>query len=293
MAEFVLSEAISLHNIGRVDSNYQGVDNGVPLLNSFYFRFEKPDSGEAVENRIMVISVFPAGSAKDLTPTADLHRPNVESGKIMLIYQDQAADEDKDHYFSKVSHLVEPSPIHPVPVQIGNVRRFHMRDVGCTGKCVRLLPIRPSNREVFVLVGFHLFFTGGRDHNIDEIAIFEESGNLTVAFNDRNDDDVFAYGVDFALWSPDATSTIETHEERGTAMGGARIALPRGEKVIQGFSFNFKTGDHFLRDIGVLIGPSLALPSSNLEVYFSDQNGDDTKRPSRLVLTIETETLIV
>src|SRR5439155_6179623 len=126
-------------------------------------------------------------------------------------------------------------------------------------KCVRPLPIGPSNRNVFVLVGFHLFFTGGRDHNIDEVAVFEDGGSLTVALNDRNDDDVFGYSVDYALWSPDVpTSTIETHEERGTAKGGAHIALPAGEKVIQGFSFTFKTGDHFLREIGVLIGPSVA-----------------------------------
>lgn len=256
---------------GRIDPLYQGVDDGVPLLSTFYFRFEQVGSPGAVDNHINSIMVLPAGTAEDLSPNADIPAPVVESGKISLIYQDAHQEDAKDRYFYKASHLIQSfgRPTHP----LNSARRYQIRDVGCTGKCERVLP-RPagSGEGTFVLVGFQLFFTGGRDHHVDEIAVFEEDGELTVKLNDRDDRDVFGYVVDYALFAPTPTSIeriTQMGEESGSAKGGARVTLPRGRKVIRGFHFNFKSGDHHLREIGVL------LSNENLEVFYSDSNGDD------------------
>jgi hypothetical protein len=238
---------------GRVDKTYRGVDDAVPLLSTFYFRFEKV--GESVDHHINSIMVMPAGAAEDVSPNAGLPMPNVESGKISLMYRDKNAD---DEYFYKVSHYTRP---------LSGVRRFNVRDVGCTGKCERSLPRPPDTDSVFVLIGFQLFFTGSRDHHVDEIAVFEENRKLIVMLNDKNDDDVFGYSVDYAWVSPRLIR--RTGEQSGSDQGGARVALPPGRKVIRGFHFNFVREDHHLRAIGVLTS------NQNLEVYYEDKNGDD------------------
>jgi len=238
---------------GRTDKAYSGVDDAVPLLSTFYFRFEKV--GGAVDHHINSVMVMPAGAAEDMSPDAGLPMPNVESGKIALMYQDKNAD---DKYFYKVSHYTR---------SLSGVRRFNVRDVGCTGKCERLLPPPADPGSVFVLIGFQLFFTGSRDHHVDEIAVFEEEGKLIVMLNDKNDDDVFGYSIDYTWISPRVI--IRTGEHSGFDRGGARVALPPGRKVIRGFHFNFDKKDHHLREIGALTS------NQNLEVYYADKNGDD------------------
>jgi hypothetical protein len=256
---------------GRVIVNYPGVETGVPLLSSFYFRFGIPGSGAGVDNHLNIIRVMPAGEKQDLSPTADLPLDTVESGKLDLMYADKDADSASDNYFYKIAHVGR------------NARRFQFRDVGCQGSCEQVLPIPGSGvhqRRVFVLVGFQVFFTGARDHHMDEIAVYEEDGKLFVKFNDKNDDDVFGYFVDFAMVNTFG-STIRTGEESGRARGGARIPLPRGEKMICGFHLDYVSTDHHVRDVGVL------MRSNDLEVYYGDKNGDDPFRYRVKWATIE------
>jgi len=244
--------------------NYPGVGDGIPLLNSFYFRFEKSGSSSPIDNHINSIRVLPAGESKDLSPNADLGPSIVAPGKVELTYADKDSDSAKDRYFYKVAHSNLP---------FGNARRFQLRDVGCTGICERVLPKPPGPivagfEPVFVLCGFKVFFTGNRDHHLDAVSVFENNGKLTVEFNDRNDDDVFGYLVDYALVSP-LGQNIELGEESGTAKGGARVLLP-GDKVIRGFRFDLRSSDHHMRELGVITG------KDRIEVYDSDAAGDDT-----------------
>jgi len=220
---------------GRVDRDYSDLPAGVPVMSSFYFRFHK--SGGAVDHHINAISV----------------RPDPD-GNIALMYQDKNRD---DQYFYKASHDSLPSSI---------VIRGSIADVGCTGKCERTLS-PPGSGYLFVLTGFQVNFTGGRDHHVDEIAVFEDDGVLTVMLNDKNDDDVFAYSVDYAWVSP--TVFLNSGASRGTNNGGVAVSLPTGRHVIRGFHFNYLSGDHHLREIGALTS------GSGLEVYYGDKNGDD------------------
>lgn len=247
---------------GNAESSYIAERRGVPLLESFYFRFEKPESGEPVDNDLQYIMVMPGGNKEDLTPNADLPLDVVNDGEIWLRYADADTDDEEDNYFYKVSHYIH------------NARRFQVRDVGCTGKCEQVLNIpvaKPIFRErVFVLVGFKLFFTGDRDHRIDELAVYEEDGKLIVKLNDENDDDVFAYEVDFAM--VDRNDIFQMGEVSGRTWGGEQKPMPQGPKLIRGFEFNYKdepngdTPDYKLREIGVLMN------SNNLEVYFGDKD---------------------
>lgn len=252
---------------GIVIKGYPGTGEGIPLLSSFYFRFQKPGSSQRVDNHINSILVLPGGLSKDLTPTADLSPTQVPDEKIQLMYRDKDADDAKDNYFYKVAH-------HMLPKARGT--RFQVRDVGCRGICERQLPPPPSSGPVdvfgsmFVLCGFHLFFTGGRDHHIDTVSVFEENGKLTVELADRDDDDVFGYLVDYTWVSRRPGLDIRTGVERGSTTGGARVNLPAGPKLIRGFRFDFKSKDHHSREIGILTG------NENLEVFYSDWNGDDT-----------------
>jgi hypothetical protein len=249
---------------GRIDPEYPGVDDGVPLLREFYFRFQELGPSEAVDNHINCIMVLPAGVPEDLSPNAGLPLKVVEDGKVTLMYSDDELDAAKDQYFYRIAH--SNAPVDP--------RRFQIRAVGCRGTCEHDLP-SPSFPNaipgVFVLVGFQLFFTGARDHHIDEVAVFEKDGKLTVKLNDKNDEDVFAYFVDYALVLP-VGQNIQVGEASGSAVGGAHEPLPQGKKVIRGFHFDFVSGDRHLREIGVLMN------NDNVEVFYGDASGNDEFR---------------
>lgn len=242
--------------------NYPGVDAGTPLLSSFYFRFERSGSSSPIDNHINQIMVLPGGQSVDLSPGADLSPAQVPAGKLDLMFADKSSGSANDRYFFKVAHQTVP-----------NGRRFQFRDLGCTGKCEQVLPkppgpILPGVQPVFVLCGFKIFFTGGRDHHLDGLSVFENNGKLTVEFNDKNDDDVFAYLVDYALISPVGLN-IQLGEESGTSIGAARVPTTAGAKVIRGFRFDLRSSDHEVREIGVL--PR----NDDLEVYYTDAAGND------------------
>lgn len=244
---------------GRIDPPYSGVENSVPLLDTFYFRFGSGSGG--VDHHINSILVMPAGDAEIVGSGSC--GPATAPGRVTLMYRDKNAD---DRYFYKVGHDTG---------RLEAVRRLRICDVGCTGKCERRLPqdgvVGSQLGARFVLVGFELFFTGGRDHHVDEVAVFEENGVLTVMLNDKNDDDVFGYVVDYA-WVPSLESG-PLRESRGSNRGGARVELPEGRKVIRGFHFDYQHKDHHLREIGVLTSNG-----DNLEVFYGDKNGDDPFR---------------
>jgi hypothetical protein len=253
---------VSIEGTGRgpETTNYSinPAQSGVPLLSSFYFRFVTDSLTAQVDNHLNIVRMMPPGSKQDLSPSAQLPLSVVENGKIALEFADRKLDDEKDNYFYKVAH------------DLYDGRRYQIRDVGCIGTCERVIPLSEKDfaSSIFALVGFQVYFTGGRDHQIDEIAIFEDNSNLVVKFNDRNDDDVFGYIVDFAMVSTTG-QRVQTGEFSGESRGGARIPLSGENKVIRGFHFDYKFRDHHLREMGVLSNPD------NLEVYFGDQNGDD------------------
>jgi hypothetical protein len=240
---------------------YEGVDAGVPLMQKFYTMF----TGTGVDHHINQLMVQPDGNIQDLAPNADpgFASSNPSNGDIRISFQDQAGN---DEFFFNVGHLV-----------VDGITRHRMRDVGCTGTCMRRLPDPPAPGMRFVLIGFQIAFVGGRDHHIDELAIMERNGVLHVSFNDKNDDDVFAYAVDFA-WVP-SRMVSSTGSRSGSARGGDEVAILEpfigppyhvfGHKVLSGFRFNFARKDHHIRDIGVL------LFSDKLQVFYGDKNFDD------------------
>ncbi len=257
---------------GPITINSRGVgDNNIPLLSSFYFRFERPGSSGAVDNHINQIHVLPGGVSEDLSPNADLSPSNEAVGTVALMYADKDYnDTARDNYFYNVSYATLPTT---------QARRFQFRDVGCTGTCRQTLPPPPRpghpglGSRVFVLCGFKLFFTGARDRHVDKISILEDNGTLTIQFRDKSasNSDVYGYLVDYAwvdtFLSPSG-ETFSMGEESGTAKGGESISLA-GNKLIRGFDFDFANKDHHLREIGV------RSVNDNLEVYYADKDAND------------------
>lgn len=253
---------------GFVDQQYGAFAGRVPLLSSFYFGYGV--GGPSVDNHLNSIMVLPGGSSQDLTPSADLTPTRVPDGRVQLMYRDKSPRSAKDEYFYQITHAFLAA----------TVNRYQIRDVGCRGKCQREIQLPGSNSpgpvlgpSVLVLCGFKLFFTGNRDHHIDQIQVaIDDENKLTISFNDKNDDDVFGYLVDFARISGPGLN-ISKDEASGTARAGARVPLTRpshAEFVLRGFNFDFRNKDHHIRDIGVV------RKGSRMEVYFGDVNGDDT-----------------
>ena len=212
------------------------------------------------------------GVSTDLTPTADLAPSTVPAGRAELLFRDHDPTDDKDEYFYRAAHVMLAERF---------ARRFQFRDVGDTGKVRRPLPAgifsgRPhvptAPGAIVALAGFKIFFTGNRDHNIDQITVMlEDDGAITIALNDRNDDDVFGYLIDVVRISGLGMNVIPG-EASGSARGGERIASPRPrgtDFVLRGFHFDYASGDHHLRDIGVI------RQNDRMEVFFGDKSGTD------------------
>jgi hypothetical protein len=127
---------------------------------------------------------------------------------------------------------------------------------------------RPTGDFVFVLIGFQLSFHGD-DHHINEVRIIESDGNLTVRFRDKH-----SAPPPISLWSLQYAYVprslfVELGTSSGSDRGAVGLDIPAGPSVIRGFSFDFRSDDHHLREIGVLTG------SGRLEVYYADKNMDD------------------
>ena len=234
MSRLATAENLQGNAKGFITPDLGLTQNGAPLLQSFYFRFTKDD------HHFGAIEVVPN------VPAAN---------KASLGYSDKNRD---DPYFYNITFAPYFGEIF---------RRTEGREF-CKGSCT--YPIQgPANRAdyVFVLRGFYIYYYGG-DHHIDQIRVQESNGLVTVALNDKNDDDRFLVDLHYAYIPKSRFSAVE--EVSGTAKGGQRMTIPGGTAVIRGFNFDFKKDDHHIKDIGVVMNGG-----GRLEVYYGDKNQDD------------------
>jgi hypothetical protein len=252
---------------GFVDAPYPGSELGVAGLNGFYFGYGV--GGPPVDNHLQYVMIAPGGPSIDLTPGADLGPLGAGPGRISLGYRDEDHDSSKDRYFYRTSHTMLSSNI---------ARRYQVRDLGVVGSDTRPLPpeLRAANprlrKPVVAIAGFRMFFIGNRDHHIDRLAVtVNEDETYTVAFHDKKPDDVFAYAIDFVRIGGFLLD-YRLREVSGSAKGYDIVDIgPDSGRdfVLRGFDFDFRYGDHHMREIGVLrVG-------SNLQVIYGDKNGDD------------------
>jgi hypothetical protein len=209
--------------------------NGAPLLQSFYFRFTSED------HQFGAIEVV----------------PNVPAiNKASLGFTDKNRD---DQYFYNITFAPYFGEIF---------RRSEGREF-CKGSCTYPIqaPANPAN-YVFVIRGFYIYYYGG-DHHIDQIKIQERNGLVTVALNDKNDDDRFLVDLYYAYIPRSRFSEISARS--GTAKGAQRAGIRRGTAVIRGFNFDFKSDDHHIKELGVVMNGN-----GQLEAYYGDKNQDDS-----------------
>ena len=248
-----LAQSIEGFGKGLTDRDYPHV--GTPLLKAFQFHYGviiAPDScGE--------LPAFWVQEDHHLTQI--LIAPDFSPGKIRIGFHDKNGD---DKYFYRLSHHSVSNP---------RIQQFtRTLDIcGEQGKCTVRLD-KPKGDFVFVLVGFQLSFRG-TDHHIDEVGILEKDGELTVFFNDRNDDDLFLWSVQFAYVPGDLLQDVGVSSGTRERRGASRT-IGRGNPVIRGFKFNFEPyftsgGDHHIGHI------SVCASTGRVDVLYMDKNGDD------------------
>lgn len=230
------SAAVSRSGFGKgVLNNSVYTYNGTPLLSDFYFRFTRSD------HHVTNIGVLPEPA----------------SPRIDIMYTDKNHD---DEYFYRVGHEERSST---APSIFRNRRVFF-----CKGSCVNHpIPHPTSGNYTFVLVGFRFSYRVD-DHHIDEVGIREHNGLIDVFFNDKNDDDPFIAWVDYA-YVPSTEIASQGVVSGADDRGGASRTIPQGTPVIRGFHFNFRSGDHHIKDIGVMTY------SNRIDVFYGDRNQDD------------------
>ena len=233
-----------------------------PALRSFRLTFPAPNDHE-----IALIQVLAGGDSDDLSPNAENEPARIPDGELAVALQDANPSDEEFGYLVSHSTLTIPG-----------ARRFQIRDVGCQGKCVRQLPLPsshpplpdPGPPPLLALVGFKMFFTGARDHELDRIGVWFRGNDLHVAFRDINGDDVFGYLVDF-LAIPRVGLNVASGIERGTSSGLETIQLPTpflpSEFVLTGWAFNFRKDDQEILDIGVIRS------ENNFTVFYADSGG--------------------
>jgi hypothetical protein len=239
----------------------------VPGLRGFYLAYDLGDPSPG-DHQINLIQVLAGDQSEDLSPNADLQPSTIPDGGLSVALQD---DDPKDEeFFYRVSHSL---------LGISGARRFQFRDVGCVGDCFQTLPIPsvgtgPANLfpPIIALVGFKLFFTGNRDHELDRIGVWFRGNDLHVAFRDRNGDDTFGYLVDFVV-IPTARLNVSSGVRTGRARGGQKVSIPSPSALtdflLTGWEFNFVSGEHEIRDLGVLRS------GNDVTVFYGDKNADD------------------
>jgi len=210
-------------------------ESGVPLLQSFYFRYTDSD------HHLRAI---------DIEPNA----PSVNEARIGY------ADENGDDQF-----------FYNIDLQRYSGRIFeqtHGREV-CTGRCTKTI-LAPADREnhVFVIRGFYIFFHGD-DHHIDQIGIQEDDGQVTVSFNDQDDNDTFLWDLHYAYIPRSRVADIGARS--GNARGAQRVSIRSGPAVIRGFNFDFTSKDHHIKDIGIQM-----TGNGQLSVFYGDREPDDS-----------------
>lgn len=222
------------------------------------------------EREVVLIQVLPGGSAEDLTPEAENAPTNIPDGRLQVSLQDGDASGDEFGY--DVSHSL---------MRIPGARRYQLRDVGCVGACTRQLPAQvvgggsphPVARPLIALVGFKLFFTGNREHELDRIGIWFTDRELNLALRDESAalTDTFGYLVDFVV-IPTVGFNVSRGITRGTARGLETVPFPtpsRASFCLTGWAFNFRPGDREILDIGVLRS------ADSFTVFYGDNGGGE------------------
>lgn len=252
---------------------YHTFGERVPALRSFYLAYDLGDANPE-DHKIARLEVMVGGDAEDLSPGAGFQPANIPNGQLVVAVQD--ANPRNEGFFYKVSHSILPPP--------SVSRRYQIRQVGNAGEVVRKLPqeifqvgrIPQPHRErpILALVGFQLFYSGNRDHELDRVGIWFRDDELHVVFQDQSvgPTDTYSFLVDFVVIHPGLQMNVSRGSQRGTATGGERVVFPtpsRGNFVLTGWAFNFKNGDHEIRDIG------LTRTRNDFTVFYSDKNADD------------------
>lgn len=207
-----------------------------PLLESFSFRFGNGD------HHIQEIWL-------------QTEHIGVSGDEIHLGFHDKNWD---DPYNYRVRHVFVPARAGVVDSVEGT----------CRGRCTAALTPPPTPEHRFVLIGFGMSFLND-DKHIDEIGLRAVGTELTVAFNDKNDDDRFSWFASYMWLSPEYVAQAGTLSGRNVR-GEDSAERPGGPLVISGFNVNFRDDDHHLLDFGIW-----HLPGWDQEIRFSDDNGDD------------------
>lgn len=248
---------------------YAAFGSRAPALRGFRLTF----TGQR-DREIVLIQVLPGGAAQDLTPGAENAPTTIPDGNLWLSLQD--GDPSAGETFGyNVSHSL---------MTIAGARRFQIRDVGCVGACRRVLPPNVTGgglpgsggvgpRPLIALVGFKLFFTGNRQHELDRIGVWFTGNELNLALADESValTDTFGYLVDFIV-IPRVGLNVTTGIERGTATGLETVPFPtpsHAHFVLTGWAFNFRPGDREILDIGVLRG------TDSFTVFYGDSGGGE------------------
>ena len=219
-----------------------GSFRGTPLLSDFRLRYGPPfDQASKTDHHVETIEVA-------------AQRPNPSSVRVTLRDKDA-----KDDYAYDVAWLQRTF----LRSQVGETPRLT-----CSAQCSRPLE-RPSPAHVFVLRGFEITAPG--DRHIERIAVLENDGVLTVAYEHAPgffspESQVFEWQVDYAYLHP--SDVVATRELRDHA-GNTAVSVPAGDAAIRGFDFRFVKGDRHLREIAVMTR------DGQVEVSFDDKSGDD------------------
>lgn len=251
---------------------YPAFGTRVPVLRSFYLGYDVGDATPG-DHEILRLEVMAGGASEDLSPTTASPGANIPDGQLEVALQD--ADGANEQFFYRVSHSTLTTP---------GARRYQIRQIGNVGEVVRTLPrrifprARPGQpapqRGVLALAGFRLDFQG-REHELDRVGIWFRDGDLHVVLQDQNVNpttDNYSFLVDFVVIPPAPGMQVSRGIERGTARGGERRPFPtppRAHFLLTGFAFNFRNGDHEIRDIGV------DRRSDDFSVFYGDKNADD------------------
>ncbi len=218
----------------------QSPHSGVSLLKSFYFRFLNGD------HHLAVVGVRP-------------EQPQV--GQTQLIFKDINGD---DPYNYQTQH----APVDSSGVFLGAFGPELSRGM-------RTFPInRPAGDYVFVLRGFSFGFLGvASDHHLQHLGIYEQNGNLTVAFNDGHSsdvDDLYSATVQYAYVPRSRFASLGTVEGWSVPNGEQSLSIPAGTSVMRGFDVAFTSEDHHIEELGFFQGGG-----GSVEAYFNDNNNDD------------------
>ena len=245
---------------------YSAFGDLTPALHSFRLTFPG-----GVDREITLIRVLAGGQSEDITPDADLAPADVPDGRLQVNLQDKDPSGEKFEY--NVAHSV---------MRIPGARRYQIRDVGCVGACTRTIPSSaitdspfpvPGDTPLIALVGFKVFFTGGRDRQLDRIGVWFNGRDLNVALRDQNASprEPFGYLVDFVV-IPTAGLNVSTGIARGTATEFGTYDLPapsQADFMLTGWEFDFRPGDREIRDIGVVRS------GQHFNVYYRDSSGGE------------------